>query len=126
MPSKTKTNPLFAVCLFIAAGCAGLAVLGAFQASDCQVPDSTGISNSNACSVNNQLNMDASIAFALVGVVFAVGAVGFQIGHLKSPAAPPPVPFPMAGGPPYPGPVPPPHQGPVPPQGPPPPPPVRG
>jgi hypothetical protein len=119
-----NAHPLFIVCFILAVFGGGLASLTAIQKSNCDPPSS--YQPDDPCTVSNEVMEEASIVLALSSLIFAIGAVGFQIGHLKSPAAPPPVPFPMAGGPPYPGPVPPPHQGPVPPQGPPPPPPVRG
>lgn len=135
MPTEYKPPAVVAVCFVIAVFGGGLAALGAFQAADCQVADNYNHPN-NPCTVNSQITANASIAFGLVGLIFAVGAVAFQIGHLKSPSAAPSMPFPMSGAPPYPGPVPPPQPGPTPPphqglvpppnQGPTPPPPPSG
>jgi hypothetical protein len=100
---KGTPHPLFIVC-FVIAVFGGLAAVGtAFKATQCKPLDSV---SSDDCGAGSQTLADTALVFATTSLVLAVGAVGFQIGHVREPAQPPRAPFPPAAGPPYPGPPP--------------------
>lgn len=113
MPSNTP-HPAFLLCTGLAvAGAIGSAST-AIHTSNCK--DEQG--SSNACTIKNQVTAESMTAIAVSSLALAIAGVGFQLVGTRKSASPqqPPMPYPVASGPPnvppgvpYPAPMPPPR-----------------
>ncbi len=99
MRTRFIPHPLFVCCFLLALMGAGLATVMAIDTSDC----GTSFSAHSSCAGNTQATEQAANTIAIVSLVVVLGGIGFQMGRSPAPVMPPPVPFPVAGGPPRPG-----------------------